>query len=526
MKPNKPAGLWRQGASGLLAVATMAGLFLVGAGAASASSTGPTPGGTVGVSATLNPDGGAGPQIECAWLVQDLNSAGGLETSNANGSAHDYTGTPGNPPYDTLPTSPGGSTVVNGLQTNTPYHTAIAYTTADPYANLGYPSPIMTAAPCALPSATSESPQQLTDTATPTFASSSVVDVTPLAFNAPDQAWDEHGDTPGLRVELWAAVNDTYGLGQISTVDWNVYYPDGSLDVDVHAGAPIEGSSACTNTPWLGDMFSQAVLDNELTTGAVGGATNGLLFECNEDSVALFHNAFTISKDDPNGIYKIVADARDAQGREGYMTYYLMVNPFIDFAKDFSSDDFGNVLPGVTKTVEGDTTFNPPNSTGPTITNGGNSGMQVGVQFFPLLGGTSNQIGTPDSTGNGYFDASFGYNADFLQTITPIAPASGSPGPSNLDQVQWFHSYGGQEVCPDDTPKLDVSVTPPSGLTAATFTGPMVVWYQSNDVMVSGATATNGTTGYCPTDSGIPYTPVAGDSGTPVRVNGTSVSGG
>jgi hypothetical protein len=503
---KKPVGVWQKGVSVLLAVGTTAGLFLVGtAGAASATGTG---GGSVSVSATLNGTGD-GPVIECSWLVQDLNPNGGKETSNTNTSATDYTGTP--PPTAGLPTPPG----VNA--------TSIAYVAGSGL--LGYPSPITTGAPCTLPTG-AESPTQSSVTTAPTYPSSSVVDVTPLAFNAPDQAYDQHGQTPGLRVELWAAVNDTVGLGQINTVDWNVYYPNGTLDVDVHAGAPIEGSSACSApaaSNVLTPMFSQAELDGDITSAAVGSTTSGnsgLLWECNEDSVALFHNAFTISKDDPNGIYKVVADARDQQGNEGRLTYYFQVDPFIAFARDFSSVNFGNILPNIEKTVEGDTNFQPPNSTAPTVTNGGNSGMQIGVQFFPLVGTQpSNTIGTPDSTGNGTFDASLGYNAGFLETLNNLAPASGSAG-SSTDQVNWFANSGGQLVCPDDTPKMDFSVTPPGGLTTDTFTGNLVVWFQSARTSVSNPTVSSAGTGYCPTDSGIPYVPVAGDSGTPVRVIG------
>lgn len=507
MRMKKPVGLWQKGASGLLAVSTMAGLFLVGTQAASASTSGSS-GGAVSVSATLS--GSAdGPLVECAWLVQDLNSSGGKETSNTNTSVSDYTGTP--PPSAGLPTPPGGGA------------TAIAYIPGEANANLSLPSPITTGAPCTLPEG-AESPTQASMTTAPAFGSGKMVDVTPLAFNAPDQSWDQHGQTPGLRVELWAAVNDTYGLSQINTVDWNVYYPNGTLDVDVHAGAPIEGNSACTTSAAsnvLTPMFSQAVTDGELTSAAVGSATSGnsgLLWECNEDSVALFHNAFTISKDDPNGVYKIVADARDNLGNEGTLTYYLQVDPFIAFARDFSSVDFGQILPNVEKTVEGNTSFNPSDSAHPTITNGGNSGMQVGVQFFPLVGTQpSNQIGTPDSTANGTFDASEGYNAGFLQTLSGLAPASGSPG-SSTDEINWFNASGGQLVCPDDTPKMDFSVTPPEGLTTDTFTGSLVVWYRSADTMVSNPVDSSNGSGFCPTDSGIPYSPVPLDSGTPVRV--------
>jgi hypothetical protein len=488
-------------ASALMTAGTMAGVSVITAGAANAASSNS---GSLPVTANITSNG-TGPNIECSWLVTDNNHNGGAETSNTNTSAHDYTGTPyTSTPGATAPTPPGGTTTANGQST------AINYSGTADGVNTG-------PAPCQLPGTPNNNLPNPGAPQEPTSPFGSGVSVLPNAFNANNGTWANDGNAQ-RRVELWSAVDDVNGVSYVQDVYWDVYYPDGKLKVELFSAAPIEGSSACTGslyTSLLAPMFNQAIADGELSSAAVNDQTNGMITLCNEDVKSLWHNAFDISKDDPNGTYTVTTNAIDQNGVDSQQSFTFKVIPFIAFAQDFSSVNWGNVTPGGSKTVAGDTNFQPPNSTAPTVTNGGNEGMQVGVQFFPLTGATHGKvIGTPDSTGNGYFDASFGYNASYLQSISPIAPASGSPGSSNTDQVKWFNGSGPQLVCPDDTPKLDLSVHPQMGIPVDTYSGSMVVWSQPSP----GLGTVSGTAGYCPTDNGAPYTPVTADAGAPVRL--------
>ncbi len=481
MQLKKPQGPWHKGASVLVAMATTAGLFLVGTGAASATSAP-----TIPIQATITPNS-TGPNIECSWLVADNNLAGGAETSNTNPSAHDYTGQPyTSSPGATAPTPPGGSTTVNGLST------AINYSGTTNSINTGGP-------PCALPA---EPNNNLPNPGAPEQANNANlgVDVVPNLFDAANQNFSGAGDAQ-RRVELWAAVDDLNGVSYVSDVYWDIYRPDGTLLAEVFSAAPIEGASACTmstNLNVLTPMFAQAVADGELSSGAVNDLNNGILTLCNEGTKSLWHNAFTFSKDDPNGTYTIVTRAVDKVGAISNLAATFKVDAVIGFEQDFSTVNWGPMVPGTAKQVAGDTTFDPPNSSSPTIINGGNSGMQVGVEFFPLTGMVYGKtIGTPGSTGNGFFDANFGYNSSYLQTLSPLAPSV----------VYWFANSGAQLVCPNDTPKLDLSIHPQTGIPADTYKGNMVVWFQSAPTQAGG----------CPTDEGHTYTPVAGDSGAPVR---------
>ena len=493
---------WRRGARSFVAAATLGGLAL-GAGISPASAlTKPGPSPNIPVSAQIT-SSSTGPNIECTWLVADNNRAGGAETSNTSTSAPDYTGTPyTSTPGATAPTPPGGSTTVTDSYGNV-LSTAINYSGTTDGVNTATP-------PCALPEAPNSN---LPNPGAPVEANNSSlgVSITPNAFDAANQNFSQKGNAP-RRLELWAAVDDMNGVSYVSDVYWDVYRPDGTLLAEVFSAAPIEGSSACTssaNLNVLNPMFSQAISDGELTNAAVNDPNNGMLALCNEGTKSLWHNAFTLSKDDPNGTYQVVTHAIDTVGALSTQTVTFGVNPFIAFEQDFSAVNWGPMVPGTSKIVAGNTNFNPPSSSTPTITNGGNTGMQVGVQFFPLVGATYGKtIGTPDGTGNGYFDANFGYNASNLQTITPIAPAAGTPGPGNWDQVQWFNATGAQLVCPNDTPKLDLSIHPQVGIPVDTYSGTMVVWAQASSLSTFGG---------CPTDAGHAYTPVAGDLGIPVR---------
>ncbi len=499
----------RTGSALLLAGATLVGMMLAGAGVASATSGSgsgysgpvlnagyPNPNMTTGpvsiqvpTSANVVSGGGDGANIECAWILPDLNPSGGSQTSNTDPTAVDYTGAP----YSASPGATAPTTMTYGLSDN-PSQMPISGNTATG----------ASAVPCDVPSSTNVNPNTNAPNASQgapfqVNGASNMTEVLPNAFDSPAPR----------RVELWAAVDNSTGLSAISDVFWKVYYPNGQLDVQVH-GVPIEGSgnAACQgpNSYQSGGMtmFQAAIAEGEVSSAAASAMTT----LCEENVKSLWHNAFTISKDDPNGTYTVETDTV-VNGAVTTLDYTFNVIPFFDFGIDFSQVNFGTLSPGQEKTLAGNTNFNAPNSTTPTVTNGGNSGMQVGVQYFPMIQQTD-AAGNPVQGGKtiSTFDAAFGYNANYLQTISTINAASGSPGPTNTNSISWFAGTGAQLVCPNDTPKLDLSVSPPSTLPAGGYLGALVLWAQSSVVTTEGG---------CPTDNGAPYSPVAGDVGAPVR---------
>ena len=197
--------------------------------------------------------------IECSWALPDLNPNGGSETNN--------TGTPN-------PTPP--RTFWYGLDD-------------DP---LNKPSPVLVR-----PRPGGSKPTQLD-------ARHHLIQVLPNA-----------NDAPALRrIELWAAADHPAGIGAISDVYWKVFHGDGSFKVQLH-GVRIDQSSlnpdckgpitANTNDPVHTSMFKAAIDNGELTDSAMNDPTNGMIALCQEGVKALFHNTFVVSKDQPNGEYKI-----------------------------------------------------------------------------------------------------------------------------------------------------------------------------------------------------------------------------
>ncbi len=381
--------------------------------------------------------------IECSWALPDLNPNGGSETNN--------TGTPN-------PTPP--RTFWYGLDD-------------DP---LNKPSPV----PCDLGSGGSK-PTQLD-------ARHHLIQVLPNT-----------NDAPALRrIELWAAADHPAGVGAISDVYWKVFHGDGSFKVQLH-GVRIDQSSsnpdckgpitANAHDPLHTSMFKAAIDNGELTDSAVNDPTNGMIALCQEGVKALFHNTFVVSKDQPNGEYKIETHVVSIGGLETVQTFYIDIIPFYDMALDFSSVNFGQIFPGVPKTINGDTNFG---TGGPTVENQGNSAMGLALNFTDLIQ-TKDQNGNPILGGKHIttFDASFGLTAGSIQHIPLI----------NSLVVTPFDDLGPRQLCSNDDGKLDLSVDPPPTLPAGTYAGTVAVIAHSPMVSL------------CPTDHGHVYVPNSGTRG-------------
>jgi hypothetical protein len=393
--------------------------------------------------ASVSGTGTAG-TIECSWALPDLNPAGGREQNN--------TGTPN-------PTPP--TTFWYGLDD-------------DP---LTSPGP---ATPCDL------GPHG----AKPTLgdARHHFIQVLPNSADSPAER----------RIELWAAADHPAGIGAISDVYWKVFHGDGVLKVQLH-GVRIDASSSrpdCNGPnsvqPGSTESMFQAAIDNgELTSASVHDPTNGMVALCQEGVKALFHNTFTVSKDQPNGEYKVETHEVSAGGLESVQTFYIDIVPFYDMNLDFNGVDYAQIIPGITKTISGDTLFGTP---APTVLNTGNSAMGLGLAFTDLVQVT-NQTGDPVQGGKHItdFDGSFGISANTIQHIPLIK--GGAP-------VTTFDDGQFRQLCSDDDGKLDLSVEPPSTLPAGSYQGVLTI------------VAHSPTTSFCPTDHGHLYVPNSGVRGT------------
>lgn len=437
---------------------------------------------TVPESATVSAGAGS-PRIECAWALPDANAKGGAETSNSTTSAANYTGPNGT---DTPPSLTG--TYAFNYYTAAPFDTSAQTPTT--------PSGTTPVTPCQL----GYTGVPNTGSATQATGDTHMTQVLPNAFNTPAQR----------RIELWAAVDDTEGVANITKVYWDVYHPNGSLKVEVQGVKDTNCFGPYGTSTTTDPMFKAAIGTGQLSATAVNNATHGIIALCNEGVKQLWHNAFDVSKDQPNGQYKIVATAVGNGGAVATLTYYITILPFFDLKIDFSSVNYGSISPTKASIVAGDVTFST--ATRPSVTNGGNSGEAIGLAFSPM-------IGTNLGKCINHFDAAFGTYGptttptkgqspaltpkllQHLTTITATCPSTTSK--TGKAAEVWFKGTTSQLLCPNDIGKLDLSIEPTkdTGATPAdTYTGTLTVLAKSSIQ----------TTGGCPTDNGAPYVPNSG----------------
>lgn len=469
----------------LLGTVVSAGVLLFAAGTAAAATgtalhhgyNDPTHPAHYTVTETATVSGGSStPRIECGWALPDANPKGGAETSNTTTGAVNYTGPNGT---DTPPSTSG--TYAFQYYTSSPFDTTVM----TPTNTAGSP-----VTPCQLGFTGNPNP----GSATQATGDRHMTQVLPNAANTPAQR----------RIELWSAVDDTQGVSNIAKVYWDVYHPNGTLKVEVQGVQETNCFGPYGTSTTSDPMFTAAIGTGQLSSTAVNNATHGIIALCNEGVKQLWHNAFTVSKDQPSGQYKIVETAVDKNGNVAHLTYYIDIIPFFDLAINFSSVNYGTISANQSSTVPGGVTFG--NSSRPAVTNLGNSGEQIGLSWSPMVGATTGKC-------INHFDASFGtygpggkspaLTPGLLQHITGTAtcPSAGTAGKNS--PTVWFNGMGSQLLCPNDIGKLDLSIDPElntSAVPADTYTGKLTVFARNSTPA----------TGGCPTDFGVPYTPNSG----------------
>jgi hypothetical protein len=507
MEVRKPRGLWVKGASVLVAVGTLTTISLTTAGVASAQPPNQSVSG-IKVSATIGgSDSDATPTIECSWALTDDNLAGGGETQQYSYAIGSDIGPSASPSYTnfTQPAqSPGAP--ASGSPNAPSYGGTPNSGQSFTYGNDDNPSDYLTAPNCTSTGAATSQPTQLSGSQASPISTG--IQVLPNAFDSP----------AARRLEVWAAVDNA------TAVNFNVFYPNGTEDTDLGAVQIGGSTTACTSYGTSGslltNMFGAAGpagassdASNQISATAIHNATGtGIVDLCNDNEKSLWYQAFTVSKDDPNGTYTVEIQAVNSAGTsDSWISFYVI--PFFDLAADFNSVTFtSSQTQPPTYFVSGDTTWAPPSSTFPTVTNGGNSGEEIGVDFSTLE--YVPPVGSPYYISS--FDANLGYNAATVLATDVPATAGTTAFISNNGSSP---ATGPQVVCPNDTPKLDLSLSPPSNAATGTYTGTLSVVGES-DIQTSGG---------CTTDNGAPYvlpgppkafkTLTDLDPGTPVRAS-------
>ncbi|MGA3219688.1 MAG: hypothetical protein ABSE77_11550 [Acidimicrobiales bacterium] len=511
MKLKTSPGVWRKAAPVLVALCTMSSLMLTQTGVASAAAT--TGGVTVGANISTG-SGGGNPTIECSWIVGDHNTNGGSGTeqynyptnSDLNPTGANKTESTQTPTYSV----PGPNAPLFSLNANT--GTDFVYA-SDGTTNTTAPCDI--AALATQPTMAAGGNPFATPAGTPTPTG---VSFTPNAFDSSTGSWVSDPGPAPKRVEIWSAVD------YATNVIFDVFYPNGTEDTEL-GGIQIGGTQACSNYNTAGSlldsMFGAAGpgADNEVSANAwENGSSTGIIDHCNKDQKSLWYQAFTISKDDPSGTYVVEVRAQSTTG-SSTSWFSFGVNTLIALAVNFTSVSFANdngnyEISGSTNYVQSPNTVacdagavGETACVGPTVINGGNQGMEVGIAYQPLVdtpagGGSSYLLDGPNFDVNLAYNGSDGLGSDLIVNAGTVAGTYGSTTwiTNNTGAVPGGAANaatGPQLVCPNDDPELDLSLSP-SGAVAGTYTGSMELLGEADPV-------TGATHGGCLTDNGAPY---------------------
>ncbi len=262
-------------------------------------------------------------------------------------------------------------------------------------------------------------------------------------------------DQPEVRkVEYWVAVQDIGGISDITDTFVKVYHPDGSLKYQLHGTGNFQAPTA-TNplTPVACSALGDATTSGTVLEAAVhsGQMTTAEAFtivdQCNKHQKLVFRMVGEISKHQPSGEYKVEATGVDQAGSTGSMTNWFDVLSVIGLRLDFSSVNFGQILPNTPKWVPGDLNFNPPIDTKPTVKNVGNDPMKLSLLFTNM-------------TGNNFGKLITEFDAQLDSEQIPVIPAGTT--------VTFNHTLGSNVLG-----QLDLSIHPgsiPADVYAGTLT--------------------------------------------------------
>ena len=308
-------------------------------------------------------------------------------------------------------------------------------------------------------------------TATQADGVTSMIQVRPNAYDSPEER----------RIENWAAVDHPNGISNISDVYWKIFHPDGSFKLQIHGvKVPVGECETLGSTGTVTTMWGSAVATHQVSASAVNDINRGIVTKCKQQEKAIYHMDWPLSKHQMCGAYKVELHAV-SNGTESVLTNYIDVLCTFYGNIDFSTANFGTITPGLTKVLSGDFLFQPPTSTAPTVSNGGNSGLGVSVNFSTMV-----QQNTPGGKIIDQFDACFGRLRNrvgedgnyTLYCVDPIfVPGSAVPLYSTLAP----NDINNQRLCSDEVGKLDLSIHPPSSLPAGQYAGTVDIIFSPLD---------------------------------------------
>lgn len=285
------------------------------------------------------------------------------------------------------------------------------------------------------------------------------------------------GDVPGQRaLEFWAIVTDPNGIGDIQDVFLKVFHPDGSFKYQLHLA--LQPCSALGSATAVGTPLEAAVHTAQITSAAADEA----LLLCNKNIEAVYRIVGSISKDQPFGTYTWQVTGVDLAGGTTPSTSTFDVLKLLAFEIDFTAVDFGSIVPGAVKWVNGDEVFGTAGF--PTAMSIGNVWLNLNIQFTSMVGSDYQKLISS-------FDSKVGTTGGFQAPFVLDPITAGTP-----------YIFDNYLLLPDVPTQVDFSIHPPFGIPGDSYSGTVSLWG------TAAPPASQWVPPFWPTDVPVPSAPI------------------
>jgi hypothetical protein len=284
-------------------------------------------------------------------------------------------------------------------------------------------------------------------------------------------------DRPMVRVvELWVAVDDPIGIGDIAAVSVTVAGPG----IDAHHPTPNNAAqvTAATSCADAERAVASASTADDATgqispSAASNGLGTGLLDLCRQRGLALYQLPIQVPARWPCGRYvaTVSAAGRQTSATSASLAVNFEVICFSQVELDTTDVSFGDLRPGEVSEIVGDSVFDPSGVPGgavhPTLRNSGNSAVALSLTFAPMTDGAGHSVQR--------FGARFGTDAQSIRALTVNGSSVLSSG-TTVDLPGSVDATGmGTALCPGSTGQLDLAARPDADLVPGEYRGSVSV---------------------------------------------------
>jgi Leucine-rich repeat (LRR) protein len=224
-------------------------------------------------------------------------------------------------------------------------------------------------------------------------------------------------------VNFWAVVTDPAGIGNLGNIYADVYYPasgadpgpSNSLKFEVQLTQIIPNGPNSTALADFNAAYAAQMVEVNANTptfaypiGSSATQVGDIQEEIIQGTANLYEGTYYFDNCELTGNYPVVVNAVNLQNVHGTLTNTLQWLPLTSAAFDFTSVNYGSVAVGVDKQINGDYTWNTPNTGAnpATIENTGNTYLQMTVSQDDM--GLGSNLVNGVTTWNVFYDARMG----------------------------------------------------------------------------------------------------------------------